>query len=95
MYVGRSNDCEAIVDFTSGFETALSATDQLPASFNRIYPDFKLEYYMKRHWNGGLFTPLNAMRKKGFSDEKIVLELIKLEIEMWREYRSVLTADIK
>src|SRR3954454_17152788 len=90
MYMGRSDDCEAMVHFRNGFVTALSVTELLPASFSATLPGFELQYYMKRRWNEGMFTPLKVMRRKGLSDEHILLELIKIEVNTWKEYRSLL-----
>jgi hypothetical protein len=85
MYFGREDDCDAMVHFRGGLIAGLSIAEQLHDSFLQPY-GFQTKYFMKRHWNEGLFTPMKAMTREGLPREQIVQELIKLEIEMWREY---------
>lgn len=85
MYLGKYDD-HAIYLLIYGFHMALSIT-------NHTFPNREIyaEIYKSRNWHFNALGAVADMRKQGLSDEKIVKELIEIEIEAWKTLRDGLS----
>lgn len=83
MYFGNSNDYSAVIHFTSGFYSALVATNQSSPT----YPNRQAIYKM-RGWEFTQFGAVNEMKERGLCNEEIVKELTLVELKVWEAFRD-------